>query len=277
MDVAIKNPPAAACDTFALPGAYTFQCLTDKVRVSMPDGSIRVFDFAKKLAWILNPNDKTFSSWPLNDFLDSGSKLQQRWSNTFDLKVTTSFKAAEDQETRQVLGQGATPFDVDAESALNRKSASPNFGGLHRGGRRGGGVGGGDSGGTFPGDPGSGGVISNWPSCVGSRAAGQLWLTQPVASQPESGELALSECSVLMPGAAGLARLLDKVRDKKADFLSADLSIQRLDKDGNWTTPCPIVSAEVKSVDHAKLDSSLFVIPSDYRKVEYGPLPNPIQ
>jgi hypothetical protein len=111
VNVRVDNPPASPSIRVPAPGAYTLSVRHNRTRVALPDGTVMIFDFDKKVVSTLDTRQKNFYQQSIDDFLSFGDKLAPPLSSRFQNQATVTFAPTMGQEDRPIIGHTAAPYD----------------------------------------------------------------------------------------------------------------------------------------------------------------------
>jgi hypothetical protein len=258
-------------------------------RVEVAGGPVTIYDGAANKVYTLHPDQKTYSVVSVKQALEQqDTPVAVAVSGTgvrFDTKVTLEKEGTND--TKSYAGKEAAPYHVTASIQMHRDengfrgggySGGGADGGMHRRSRfPGGGFPGG--GGSVPG--GNGGGVSNggggYPggqSQGGSRMRrpamemeGETWLAD-AASLPAENKNALLPLLRQAVTAGPVANALNgQIGKKKLMPLFSKVTTTVTTPFGG-TRESVITTMEVKAITEETLDSALFKVPDDYKKLD---------
>jgi hypothetical protein len=103
----------------------------------------------------------------------------------------------------------------------------------------------------------------------GLKAAGQIWLADSPLAGIDANQLAVVECSTILPHLPGLRQFVDRVRRSSLPLMAADISVQKVDLTGHAADgPSPVISVELTGATTDLTGSAIFAIPSGSKKVK---------
>jgi len=232
-------------------GDYRFVFGRNQATVSSPNGKIFVFDFASKSFTSRNPVTRTYYQADISSVLGVGDRLPSRDSSN-KIKGAVTFEPAPTGVPQPDLAAEAKSFRLLLESTLFWSTGSPGgFGGSFN---------------TQGGFAFGGGTNRETTRYEGKRVLeGQLWMGSAPAGVDRDQLNAAFEC-ILLWGAPQLTELSHRVHDSNLAILGADFSVRTEGQRTSLTTPPPLASIKVTSVQSGTLDPQSLIVPADYRR-----------
>jgi hypothetical protein len=261
-------------------------------RVEVAGGPVTLYDGAANRVYTLHPDQKTYSVVSVKQALEQqATPVAAAVPGTgvrFDTSVTLEKESTND--TKSIAGKEATPYHVTASVQMHRDEngfhgggySGGTGGGMHRRGRfpgggfpgGGGGVPGGNGGGVPDGGGGYPGGRGGGQSPGGSRVRrpalemeGETWLVESTLLPAENKNALLPllrQAVTVGPVANALNGQLGK---KKLMPLFSKVTTTVTTPFGGTREPV-VTTMEVKAITEETLDSALFKVPDDYKKVD---------
>lgn len=267
--VDVQNPAASASPRLPAGGSYQILLRDTMARCELPGGSVVLIDFGKNVVSKLTPNGASFYQLKLADYLDFGEHLAPALTDRHSVHDTDLFSPVVGQSDRAIMGQPASPFNLDLEALVQAKGQSSNRGFGGRGGRRGGGF----PGGGFPGgssEPRSPAIGQSIQS-AGCSLIGEAWLNTDAPTDLDLAHVSTAELCAIYQGSPGLRFLSDKLRKAKQMLAAANFTVNVLDAGGQIPLNAPRVTVEVRQIERVRTTDSDFLIPADYTKTAPPP------
>jgi hypothetical protein len=242
-----SKPSNAAADASVKPSHYKIFVHGETARVTGPDGSYTLIDFAKKQVTQVNPSLNMASSEGLGDFEKGGPNPVR---NT-DIESVAELLSPASVKAVTLAGCPAKNLDFSASAGIAPPSSNqgnPGFG-RHRGG--GGGIGFQDGHGERESHP-------------TLEVSGTVWVTPANSFGAEGDEAALAMLAVTLPRRAVVSVLWEKLKKSRSLPLDVEASITSSDSPGDSI----LVTGTVMSIKFDDVDPTLLVPPKNLGEID---------